>query len=58
MTDAERTLQRITEIVRDEIELERHLNEIDADFQEIQFHKADAYRHIAALLIPGSYPGN
>ena len=53
MTDAEK-LQRITEIVQDQIALEAHQIKTRARFDEIQFGRADAYRHIVTGKKPAA----
>ncbi len=43
-------LDRIKEIIQDQIALEKHQREHGAGFDEIEFGRVDAYRHIVQLV--------
>jgi hypothetical protein len=49
MTDREK-LQRITQIVEDQIALEAHQIKTRATPYQIEFGRADAYRHIVEVV--------
>ena len=49
MTDTGK-LQRITEIVRDQMALEAHQMETHAEAREIQFGRADVYRYTVEVV--------
>jgi len=53
MTDAEKITEydRIVQIVRDQIALEKHMRERNSASDGIQFFRADAYGHILDVLI-------
>lgn len=52
MTDPEKIgdYDRIVEIVRDQIELEKHVRKNNTG-DDVQFLRADAYRHILDVLV-------
>ena len=50
MTDAEK-FSRVTQIIQDQMALEKSFREQAAPFEEIQFSRADAYRHIVDVVV-------